>query len=158
MRGGQPKKRTVEECPVIDAGSLARECLQAGFEMKCVGDTPSIVIGLRYAVLTNGQEENIDTQIRLHATRPIVGGLRWWFACPIESEGRPCNRRVAKLYLPPRASYFGCRHCYELTYRSVREHDKRVDFYRKNPDDLLAALNRPNVKLSTLILALKATR
>jgi hypothetical protein len=40
---------------------------------------------------------------------------------------------VRKLYLPPDGRYFGCRHCYRLTYRSVQEHDKRVDALIRNP-------------------------
>jgi hypothetical protein len=45
-------------------------------------------------------------------TRPHMGGLRWWFTCPL------CRRRVRKLFLPPRASYFGCRFCHALSYAS----------------------------------------
>ncbi len=37
----------------------------------------------------------------------------------------PCERRVGKLWLPPGAIYFGCRHCYGLTYRSCQESHKR---------------------------------
>lgn len=32
-----------------------------------------------------------------------------------------CHRRVGCLYLPPGGNYFGCRHCYDLTYRSSQE-------------------------------------
>jgi putative DNA primase/helicase len=32
-----------------------------------------------------------------------------------------CNRRRAFLYLPPKASHFGCRLCHHLTYRSSQE-------------------------------------
>jgi hypothetical protein len=28
---------------------------------------------------------------------------------------------VGKLYLPPHARYFGCRHCHELTYTSCQK-------------------------------------
>ena len=47
--------------------------------------------------------------------RPYIGGTRWWYVCPL------CNRRTAFLYLPPKASRFGCRQCYNLTYRSCQE-------------------------------------
>src|SRR5262249_25845614 len=46
------------------------------------------------------------------------GGLRWWFVCPLEADGRPCGRRVRKLYLPAGATLFGCRHCHRLSYTS----------------------------------------
>ena len=32
-----------------------------------------------------------------------------------------CGQRVAKLYKAPGANYFGCRHCYDLTYESRNE-------------------------------------
>lgn len=54
-----------------------------------------------------------------------------------------CQRRVRKLYLPPGAKYFGCRTCYKLTYQSVQEHDKRVDYLLKNPEALVQALKSP---------------
>ncbi len=34
---------------------------------------------------------------------------------------------MKKLYLPPGGRYFGCRRCYDLTYESAQQHDKRVD-------------------------------
>jgi hypothetical protein len=71
--------------------------------------------------------------------------------------GSPCYRRVGKLYLPPGGRYFGCRHCYDLTYTSCQEHDKRVDALRRNPELLAAILVNPDAALdSKLILALKA--
>jgi hypothetical protein len=70
---------------------------------------------------------------------------RWWFVCPLVVNGRPCNRRVGKLYLPGASRYFGCRHCYDLTYTSCQEHDKRVDRLRKllrwNPGALNALVD-----------------
>jgi hypothetical protein len=70
-------------------------------------------------------------------------------------EGRPCNRRAGKLYLPPGGRYFGCRQCYRLTYISCQTHDKRVDALLKNPALLEAAANsRPlNFTLMGLVLA-----
>jgi len=63
--------------------------------------------------------------IRLESTPTHFGRPRWWFTCPLVKDGRPCNRRVGVLYLPPGAEYFGCRRCYELTYRSVQEAHKQ---------------------------------
>jgi len=45
--------------------------------------------------------------------------MRWWFICPLIVNGRPCRRRVAKLYGNGR--YFGCRTCKGLVYRSSQE-------------------------------------
>ena len=60
------------------------------------------------------------------------GGQRWWFICPLVN----CSRRVGVLYLPYGAKYFGCRHCYNLTYESVQTHDKRIDDLIRNPETL----------------------
>ena len=55
--------------------------------------------------------------------------------------------------------WFKCRHCYDLTYRSVQTHDTRVDALRRNPARLAAILENPGGALDTgLILALKALR
>jgi hypothetical protein len=41
-----------------------------------------------------------------------------------------CGRRVGKLYLPPGGKYFGCRHCYNLTYTSSNESHEHDGLYR----------------------------
>ncbi len=80
-----------------------------------------------------GQTESADYHVTLTATRPRFEGLRWWFVCPLVIRGRPCGRRVGKLYLPPASRYFGCRTCHDLTYTSAQTHDKRRDFFRRVP-------------------------
>jgi hypothetical protein len=67
------------------------------------------------------------------------------------------NRERLKLYLPPAARYFGCRHCHDLTYRSAQEHNKRVDALRRNPELLEALMdNLQAASPGQIILALKA--
>jgi hypothetical protein len=62
--------------------------------------------------------------VGLIATRPAIGGLRWWFLC------WDCGRRVAKLYQVNQVRPFTCRQCGELTYASCQKshcpdpHDK----------------------------------
>jgi hypothetical protein len=72
------------------------------------------------------------------------GRRRYYFTCGgIESE--MCGRRAGKLYLPPGERYFACRNCHDLTYRSSKEHDKRMDmFCRMSPKDLARALTNPD--------------
>ncbi|MDZ4775155.1 MAG: hypothetical protein SGJ23_00035 [Alphaproteobacteria bacterium] len=53
--------------------------------------------------------------VRLVASTPRFGGVRWWFVCPVT------GRRVRALYLPPGARMFASRHAYTLTYQSRRE-------------------------------------
>ncbi len=78
-------------------------------------------------------------------TSPNFGGLRYWFLCPLVTNGQPCQRRVGRLYLPAGGRYFGCRMCYNLNYRSQREHNKRIDALMKPPlDKLHWMLRSPN--------------
>jgi hypothetical protein len=42
---------------------------------------------------------------------------------------------VAKLHLPSGGRYFGCRRCYDLTYRSCQESHKYDSLYRTLADD-----------------------
>jgi hypothetical protein len=110
---------------------------------------------LVYAIRATG--ERLDYWVSLATTRPRFGGVRWWIVCPLVRKGVPCGRRVGKLYL--RGRYFGCRHCHELTYRSAQQHDKRVDFLRRNPAALAALMeNLDAASVGQLGLVLKALR
>jgi len=55
---------------------------------------------------------NFESKVDLETTPCNLGGRRYWFVCPL------CGRYVGGLYLPPGSVHFGCRHCYNLTYRS----------------------------------------
>ncbi len=73
-------------------------------------------VRLSYSVcLTRGY---LDYSVGLQFTLPTYGGLKWWFICPLVVNNRACGRRVRKLFMPPGGSFYGCRHCYELRYRS----------------------------------------
>jgi len=65
-----------------------------------------------------GVIESFDYLSVLSGERCHFGGFRWHFGCPMpQKEGgfnRVCARQVRTLYL--RGDYFGCRHCYDLTY------------------------------------------
>lgn len=90
---------------------------------------------LSYTMTSRHSQESTDLNYRIDiiTTPCYFGGIRYWFVCPLIHDGRPCLRRVGKLYLPPYGKYFGCRHCYNLTYRCQKEHDKSYDSFRKNP-------------------------
>jgi hypothetical protein len=174
------KKEVVEDCLDIDANRWMREgYLRAGvqalgswrwtyqsgksFAVNFEVDTRAQAapfVRLYYSwVWRPGQEpQSADYRVRLTATRQHFGGLRWWFLCPLSVGGRPCERRVGKLYLPPAARYFGCRRCHELTYTSCQEHDSRVSALRRNPALLDALMANPQAASpGQLILALKAS-
>jgi hypothetical protein len=128
------RKRTVEECLALYANEWTREgilrqgmdepgvwqwfrdddpeqergCI--GFHVKTEGDSGFVT--LEYTLGSGEASERLIYDIELLTTRPFLGGLRWWFSCPM------CGRRVAKLYLGGRR--FGCRTCHNLTYRSTQ--------------------------------------
>jgi hypothetical protein len=135
----QGRKTTVEECWTLDANRWMREGIlgaevqrsgsrtwrdsvtkearaSIGYEVRTDRDGTGW-LRLRYT-LTRTREE-VNCRIALATTRPHLGGLRWWFICPLAVNGRVCRRRSGKLYLGGR--YFGCRVCHKLTYRSSQE-------------------------------------
>jgi hypothetical protein len=131
------KKDVVEDCRTIDLGELARqgylragktgtirwsrggkETSSIGFTVR-PGEETDLVLVLNYTLTQSGEQVEIPTP--LETTRLCRGGLRWWGRCPLVVGRRPCERRIGKLYLPPGARYFGCRHCHGLTYTSCQE-------------------------------------
>lgn len=63
-----------------------------------------------------GKKRHFDYKIPLTTTSCYFGGKRYWFICPLSVNGQYCGRRVGVLYKG--GDYFGCRHCYNLTYSS----------------------------------------
>jgi hypothetical protein len=122
-------------------------------------DDPFVRLYYSWVWASSPEAQSADYCVRLTTTRPRFGGPRWWFTCPLFVGGRPCERRVGKLHLPPDARHFGCRQCHELTYTSCQEHDGRVSALRRNPELLSAILdNLKGASVSQLALALKALR
>lgn len=73
-------------------------------------------IRLRYSQTDwDGKKESYDYKIPLTTTKCKLGGKRYWFLCPLTKGGKPCGKRVGKLYIADK--YFGSRTCYELGYR-----------------------------------------
>jgi hypothetical protein len=68
-----------------------------------------------------GKETHFDYKVQLETTSCHLGGVRWWFICPLTKNGIYCGRRVGILYRAPQADYYGCRHCYDLSYESRNE-------------------------------------
>jgi len=141
------KKRLVEECLQLDILKLNKQVLISGsyahgssmwenlsgernasidFEIYPV-DNSLKVMRFQYTAECKGDEQKVQYDCRIVSSKLHSGGKRWWFICPLIVNGRKCEHRVRKLYLPPGEIYFGCRHCHRLTYRSAQEHDKRID-------------------------------
>lgn len=74
-----------------------------------------------------GTETPIGSRVSIATSSCHFGGSRLWFICPLSRNGKPCQRRCRKLYLPPGARYLGCRECHRLTYESRQRH--REGFY-----------------------------
>lgn len=127
------KKETVEESLVVAikdlrnrlyggaAGTLTwtwadTNKVSIGYYVTGTPDSPTVTVHYRWR-----DTENVNISVRLDTTPTQFGGRRWWFICPLIVGGVACQRRAGKLYLPPRARYFGCRKCHDLTYRSSQE-------------------------------------
>ena len=146
-------KETVEDYPEIDIDALIRRGLF---------DHRSVLIEWKSPVVTNRAKNSCRYQleysdvatyrylglsrsncggererrfITLMSRPQPLGGVRWYFFCPI------CHRSVRKLYLGPVVKWFGCRICQELTYTSAQTHDRQTAEFQRDPDLLQAALN-----------------
>ena len=119
------KKATAEQCVKLDAahwtrlGILRDGIIKTGWQSSIryrldTTDGYQPLVHLTYGL----GRESLDYPVFLETTQPQFGGVRWWFCCPF------CRRRVQKLFLPPRASQFGCRHCHNLSYATRNQTPK----------------------------------
>lgn len=163
------KKRAVETCMALDAARLARwgkfvpgGGLVAGVVVWTDEDRAfydvDIPAGAEAGTLRvmhlgeAGRDVSVCT-VGLVATRCRLGGIRWWFACPVRRGGPPCGRRARKLYLCGNA--FGCRECHGLTYRCRQRSDRRVAAALRAGTDLSEFEARPDMTLAEAIFAAK---
>ena len=135
------KKDTVEDSRSVSISFLNKHDYFCGYRSggivwkNCYGEeTSSIGVSVstmdsdnyvRFQYTTTdrntGEKTEHDYKVRLTTTPCNFGGVRYWFICPLSANGTYCGRRVAKLYKAPGATYFGCRHCYNLSYESRNE-------------------------------------
>lgn len=118
-----------------------------GIAVRC--DITKRSLELNYTVTDGytGKKRPISYRVPLDTTLCNFSGYRYWFRCPLYKNGEHCNRRVATLYFV--GDYFGCRHCYNLTYKSRNENRKNALYYLFNIfdrgekiDNLKASLKR----------------
>ena len=129
----QDRKSTVEESLVVPMKDLRKRLYAGaagtftwtwgsgsessiGYFVTGSGDALTVTLHYRWR-----DTEDVSIPVRLTTTPTQFGGQRWWFVCPSIVRGIPCGRRAGKLYSPPGEKYFGCRKCYDLTYRSSQE-------------------------------------
>jgi len=135
------KKDTVEDCRSVSLSFLKKGDYFCGYRSgrivwkNCYGEeTSSISVAVstmysdnyvRFQYTTTdrntGEKTEYDYKVRLSTTPCNFGGVRYWFICPLSKNSVYCGRRAAKLYKAPGANYFGCRHCYDLSYESRNE-------------------------------------
>lgn len=136
-------KTTVEERRALDVNDLNRKGLLApGTSGKATGTRTRdgkkeevASIGYRRSSTIDGEDaltiyytitrrDNETDRIRYHVpltyTECNFGGERSWFLCPADG----CDKRVGKLYKPPGADLFLCRHCHDLAYESSQNSGK----------------------------------
>jgi hypothetical protein len=141
------KKDTVEECNSVSIAFLRKHDYLCGWrsgtilwknrrgeQTASIGVTVSTMDGDNHARFqyththqSTGEKTECDYRVQLVTTPCNLGGVRWWFICPWSKNGVYCGRRVAKLYLPPGGKYYGCRHCYSLSYES--RNDSRHGYF-----------------------------
>jgi hypothetical protein len=139
------KKLTVEQCQVLDVADFAPtqwsgDGLWRSGTVTWPRRTPHVVNSVEYRLniaggsrswlelsySLPGTEERTTNRTRMITTIPHFGGYRWWFVCPLSVNQQLCGKRVRKLYFPPGGQYFGCRHCYNLTYTTTQTQRHRV--------------------------------
>ncbi len=86
-------------------------------------DTENLYAKVNYTITdrNSGEKTDYDYKISLTTIPCNFGSVRYWFLCPLSTNGVYCGRRVGTLYLAPGGKYFGCRHCYKLSYESRNE-------------------------------------
>lgn len=79
-----------------------------------------------YSQINENDKKSFDYRVELIPSECNFGGKRYWFICPLQKNNKPCNRRVNVLYKC--GDYFGCRHCFNLTYKT-RNENRRYKLY-----------------------------
>lgn len=145
-------KVTTDECLVLDIVDLARdkglcdgasgsvwwtgagrECASVAWEVKHQS------LYLSYEVRGGSGPQPDSYPVHLVSTPTRFSGERLWFSCP------GCKRRVRKLYLPPYETYFLCRACHELTYRSQKKSTPQFDRAWSRLEKLREHLDQPSM-------------
>lgn len=158
---------TVEECYAL----VVEDLMRAGFfsaqnGTNCTvtwtnGDgTEPFRVGLRLLTAAPGRlalifcydtasfhalkANRVEYRVEIIARPCRFGSRRYLFLCPVGRQGLRCNKPIRKLYLPPDGTVFGCRDCYNLTYKSCQTHNKTLDRLLKEPALIRQYIRSPN--------------
>ena len=142
------RKRFVEQCWTIEVSDFMTNPNTRGYITWHDQFTGEEIAGVNYSLALVKDElavlrlqfdldgKAIRQEIPMLPTNPNFGGRRWWFQCPVNAGEGNCGNRVRKLYLPRKETYFGCRKCHVLAYRSTRGLDLKCSA------DMLAILSQ----------------
>jgi DNA-directed RNA polymerase subunit M/transcription elongation factor TFIIS len=111
----------------VTSGSLEWKNTSSREPVASIGyvvDYESQTMALTYTKTIDREKHLVNDTIWLIKQKTNFNGSRFLFKCP------KCYTRVAKLYLPNGALYFGCRRCYNLTYQSSNESGKFNSLFR----------------------------
>jgi len=171
--GDHTKKAVVEDCFGFPVSCLPPEALryphgQHGLVVVRPPDDSqrrvmfgwALVRGLRGATVLHlvrplRATQYAETEIEVDTRPDSLGRVRPRFRCPgILRGGRTCGRLVTTVFAKTVDGPIGCRHCLQLTYRSVQAHDARVDAIlgSTDPDEVstLFALASSGLQAKTL--------
>jgi hypothetical protein len=108
------RRATCEATLSVDVRQWHRKgCLRAGLRFACSWtrggeptgsidvrtETDAVVLMLKARGSASSERKSVEQRVPLMWTRCHLGGARSWFRCSASVGGRPCGRRVAKLYL-----------------------------------------------------------
>ena len=132
--GRRDGRTLVEDCLALDIAGLVRDGLimpggrkasslhwreiDTGREVGSVSyeadmtDAGTATLRLSWRTGSGGDARARSVTIRLATTRQRLGGVRWWFLCPIT------GKRAGKLHLPPGGDAFASRQALGLAYHS----------------------------------------
>ncbi|OGP65758.1 MAG: hypothetical protein A2169_15810 [Deltaproteobacteria bacterium RBG_13_47_9] len=100
--------------------SLSGHKSSIGIVVNVLGE-PYVKLNYSITDRNSGEKTDYDYKVQLTTTPCNFGGVRYWFICPLSRNGIYCGRRTGTLYLASGGKYFGCRHCYNLSYESRNE-------------------------------------
>ena len=147
------KKALAEESIPLELSKIAHRSLKdpswsAGTFQWSVGGEP--IATVRYAIIASdgepaiqvtaddyreGQAGRLTQTFPLTAVKTFPGRSRLFAICP------DCGGRMAKAYWPRGREGYACRKCSRVSYPSNQREDKRVNYFRKNPEACIAALH-----------------
>ncbi len=125
---------------------LAGDRILFSAKFRIILEANPMSINLQYKIRAKSEESiGVNYSVPLTTTPLPRGGKRYWFICPFVG----CRRRIGILYLPFYGKYFGCRYCYDLTYKSSQEQHAYDSVYRMiaiSLKDIYPAITKQSIK------------